>query len=40
MIFLAVIFTFNTCIVTFTFLQEKVFDVEQMQYIYLNLSRK
>lgn len=38
MIFLAVIFTFN--IVTFTFLQEKVFDVEQMQYIYLNLSCK
>lgn len=38
MIFLAVIFTFN--IVAFTFLQEKVFDVEQMQYIYLNLSCK
>lgn len=38
MIFLAVIFTFN--IVTFTFLQEKIFDVEQMQYIYLNLSCK
>lgn len=38
MISLAVIFTFN--IVTFTFLQEKVFDVEQMQYIYLNLSCK
>lgn len=38
MIFLAVIFTFN--IVTFTILQEKVFDVEQMQYIYLNLSCK
>lgn len=36
MIFLAVIFN----IVTFTFLQEKVFDVEQMQYIYLNLSCK
>lgn len=40
MIFLAVIFTFTGNIVTFTFLQEKVFDVEQMQYIYLNLSCK
>lgn len=40
MIFLAVIFTGTFNIVTFTFLQEKVFDVEQMQYIYLNLSCK